>query len=416
MKNKPDVSIGALPENSTDVQKSAYADLFPEQEELARRWPVAQRELASLLKRIRDIKKANPQPLYTGITDKDKLAFMESLFESLYEHSFPGIKSRVARKMADKIGRYLLWRREASTPVIHELLILLPWWMGNMPGEASRAIREIGLKYILNGRVLPLDRVLTDIMTSRFVYLGHCACRSSGVVDDLKKDGKVFTILPEKDKNLLLNRIMDTYENLAKRHGEIPETDEKYKTIFNQLLKYRREDPEKYKLETLLEKTYAEWEILPVHENYTPVWIRSMHKNHKAHLIHKELVFEFALIQYLARGTIFTSMKLIDSPYTICSCPTPENDGGCVLTNWYYWGDSNESLLPNIQEYCGQRKSDTGDVLPCRFFPVRKSRECLGCGCIHGHESPRGLFPVLKRADRIFEEHTKKKPVSQDKS
>lgn len=97
-------------------------------------------------------------------------------------------------------------------------------------------------------------------------------------------------------------------------------------------------------------------------------------------------------------------MKLIDTPYTICSCPTPELGGGCTLTNWYYYCGSNTSLMANTACF-GQRTDDAGDVLPCRYFPVRSKREYMGCGCAHERENPRDVETILELADAAYAEY-----------
>jgi hypothetical protein len=219
-------------------------------------------------------------------------------------------------------------------------------------------------------------------------------------VDDLYHQEKIFNLLSETDSRRVLDRFVDRYERLVKAHDRLPDTDRQYKDLCRDLADLRRTGSPDYRLETLLQRTYPHWEILPVHKNYTSSWIRSMHKNHKAHLMHKELVFELATIFYLSRGTIFSSMKLFDTPYSICSCPTPEVGGGCTLTNWYYWGGSNTSLLPNDAFY-GRRRDENGKVLPCRHFPIRARRECLGCGCNHAGAS-RNVDAVLDEADQML--------------
>ncbi|MFP4225491.1 MAG: hypothetical protein ACLFRF_02080 [Desulfobacterales bacterium] len=376
----------------------------PEVKELKRRWPIARNELAALLHRVRDIRRANPESLHAEISSVEKSLLRKGIMHALIKEEPKGLKRSVARRMADKIGDYLLWRRETTVPVIHELIVLLPWWISHLPGETINRLRDIGLNYILNGRVLPIQEVWQDILTASPVYIGHCACRSAGIVDDLKKDGKVFNMLSEKDSSRLLDRFMARYESLRRRYGKLPDTDAKYTELFKRLRLLRKNGAEEYRIETLLEATYPDWEILPVTGKYTPTWIRSMHKNNKAHLLHKELAFEFANIQYLARGTIFSSMKLFDTPYTICSCPSPELGGGCTLTNWYYYGMSNASLLPN-EDFHGRRRDETGQGLPCRFFPVRSQRECLGCGCDHELENPRDLDHVLAKADAAYRKY-----------
>jgi len=94
-------------------------------------------------------------------------------------------------------------------------------------------------------------------------------------------------------------------------------------------------------------------------------------------------------------------MKLFDTPYTICSCPTPEAGGGCTLTNWYYGEDSETSLLPNETHY-GRKLDQSGSLLPCQEFPLRHRRNCLGCGCKHDESHPRGFDLILSQADQVL--------------
>jgi len=377
----------------------------PEQEEIERRWPIALRELSALIDRIKDISRANPEELHKNLTDVEKQKLTEGLMNAILADEQKELKRSVARRMADKMGNYMLWRRETTVPVIHELIVLLPWWISHLPGEVIPKIRDIGLNYILNGRVVPIQMAWQDILNAEPVYLGHCACRSAGIVDDLYQDDKVFNLLSEEDSRRVLDRFVDRYLALVEKYGEVPDTDSRYITLCQDLADLREQDSPDYRLETLMTRTYPDWEILPVHEKYTPVWIRSMHKNHKAHLFHKEMVFELSTAFYLSRGTIFSSMQLFDSPYTICSCPTPENGGGCTLTNWYYHGGSNTSLLPN-DDIHGRLKDEEGNIQPCRHFPVRSERECLGCGCKHEEET-RDVSSIFKQADDVFEKYVK---------
>ena len=92
---------------------------------------------------------------------------------------------------------------------------------------------------------------------------------------------------------------------------------------------------------------------------------------------------------------------------THCSCPTPEAGGGCTLTNWYYFGLSNSSLMPN-EEFYGRRKDDAGNILPCKYFLTRSKRECLGCGCDHRCDDSRNIDFILKQADQAFAEYKKR--------
>jgi len=378
-----------------------------EHHEIKRRWPVALNELTALLKRIRDLAPANPESLHQKISKIEKKHLFEGLLKAIIKEDHPELKRSVARRMADKIGNYLLWRRESTIPVIHELIVLLPWWISHFPGEVIPKLRDIGLDYILNGCVVPVQMAWEDILYADPLYLGHCACRSAGVVDDLYQNGKVFNLLSKEDDKRLLDRFVDRYLKLKQRYGSVPDTHPRYEKLCTELADLRKKNSSEYCINTLLKRTYPNWEILPVLNKYTPSWIRSLHKNRKAKLIHKELVFEMATILYLSRGTIFSSMKLFDTPYTICSCPTPEAGGGCTLTNWHYFGLSNKSLMPNAHFY-GRRKDSAGTILPCKYFPVRSKRECLGCGCDHGREDSRNVNFILQQADQAFIEYEKR--------
>jgi len=388
-----------------DNQKiSAYSKISPEQEELNRRWPIAVNEISELVQRIKDIRFENPQPLPDMISQEDQQLLIKTLYHALLEDDRPELKRSVVRRMANKIGDFLIGQRAPSIPVIHELLVLFPWWISHMPLSVIPDLREIALKYILNGMVLPIQTVWQDILNAPLVYLGHCVCRSSGLVNDLYKDDQVFTLLSDDTNKRLLNRFMNRYRSLVKQHGHLPDTDPKYESLCQKMSYLRKNQSSEYCIETLLEATYPCWEILPVSDKYTQSWIRSLHKNYKAHLIHKELAFELVTIQYLTRGSIFSTMKLFDTPYTICTCPTPELNGGCILTNWYYYARSNESMLPNKTGH-GQRKDDSGQILPCRYFSVRATKDCIGCGCDHQKEDPRDIEHILSLANRVFQKY-----------
>jgi hypothetical protein len=394
-RRKPAPRAGSeLPHNEFDVWDAL------ERQETARRWEATIREVGSVVKRLQDIRFAAPQGHAREIGADEKKRFLEVLFQALLVEDRPELKRSVVRRMADKLGRYLLWNRVSSTPAIHELGALLPWWISHMPGPMVSSLRDIGLSYFLNGLVLPVQAVLKMILDSDRVYLGHCVCRSSGIVDDRGAHGRIVTLSSATENTRLLDRFVRRYECL-RTERETDTTDPRYIDLCERLRELRETRSDRYRLETLLEESYPDWEFLPVNVGYTSDWIRSMHANRKAHLLHKELAFELALILYASKGILFTSMRLVDTPYAICSCPTPEDGGGCVLTNWYYWGMSNASLVPNEHHY-GRRKDAAGNVLPCRFFPVRARRECVGCGCNHGKESPRGLSVLLEEADRIM--------------
>lgn len=181
-----------------------------------------------MIDRIKDISRANPGELHKNLSDVEKQKLVEGLMNAILADEQKELKRSVARRMADKIGTYLLWRRETTVPVIHELIVLLSWWISRLPGEVIPKIRDIGLNYILNGRVVPVQMAWQDILNADPVYLGHCACRSAGVVDDLYQDDKVFNLLSEADSRRVLDRFVDRYLALVEKHGELPDTDNGY--------------------------------------------------------------------------------------------------------------------------------------------------------------------------------------------
>jgi hypothetical protein len=318
----------------------------------------------------------------------------------------PELKRSVVRRMADKMGQYLLWNRLSSTPAMHEFYALFPWWVSHLPVVGMDRLRDLGLAYVLNGLVLPLQTVWSELLEAQAVFIGHCVCRSSGIANDLPKEKKFHNLLDQEQSGKLMDRITGCYKRL-KEAGDLDGTDPLYTDLLEELIGIGHRRSPRFRLERLLRATYPEWEFLPVHPRYTTDWIRSMYQNRKARPLHKELAFEMATILYFSHGTIFTSMRLMDTPYTICSCPTPERGGGCVLSNWYYYGNSNTSILPN-EEVPGRNRDQHGVVQPCRYFEARAHRECLGCGCFHDAEDPRDLERFLQEADRLLREHRKK--------
>ncbi len=372
--------------------------------EVERRWRAAARELSAVLERAGDIRLTIPDQSDIQVGQQRRL--VEVLYQALRAEDHPEAKRSVVRRMADKLGQYMLYSRISSTPALHELAALLPWWISQLPSELVDRLRDIGLTYMTNGAIIPIQLVWQQLLSARQVFLGHCVCRSAGIADDLHQRGKVFSLLSENNQRRLLDRMVDRYQALLSEHGQLPDTADRYSNLLAELADLRASGSPEYRLDRLIADTHPDWELLPVHDDYTPDWIRSMHANRKAHPIHRELAYELATTLFLSRGVIFTAMRMIDTPYTICSCPTPENGGGCVLTNWFYFGMANASLLPNDQAH-GRFRDIDGKVLPCCLFPKRKERECLGCGCVLPDRRPRALTTILREADRAFAAYRK---------
>ncbi len=395
-----DGSRGVFPDGQRFLER--------EQEEVDRRWRDAANEMTQILKHIPDIRWSKLESLPEGQGGERRRWLSQELTRVLLEgETRPELKRSVIRRMADKMGQYLLWNRLSSTPAMHEFYALFPWWVSQLPVVGMDRLRDLGLAYVLNGLVLPVQTVWKELLDAQAVFIGHCVCRSSGIANDLPKEKKFHNLLDQEQSGKLMDRITGRYMRL-KEAGDLDGTDPMYTDLLEELVGIGNRRSPRFRLERLLRATYPEWEFLPVHPRYTTDWIRSMYQNRKARPIHKELAFEMATILYFSHGIIFTSMRLMDTPYTICSCPTPERGGGCVLTNWYYYGKSNTSILPN-EENPGRNRDRKGFVQPCRYFEARAQRECLGCGCFHDAENPRDLDHFLLEADRILKEHRKKK-------
>ncbi|MFH2099350.1 MAG: hypothetical protein ABIJ95_07565, partial [Pseudomonadota bacterium] len=350
---------------------------WPEPPEMAARKPRLTRELAALLARVKDMRlRKNPEPLHESAAHAEKAQLVKLLAQALLEGGKPGLKRPVAERMARVMGHYFLWQRATTFPVAHELGTLTAWWLSHMPAEVMPVLRDAGLHYVLNGQAMPPREVMGEILDAPAVYLSHCVCRSSGISDDLRDaNGEVRLTVGEEKARLLVDRLADRYEALMAAHGSLPDTDGRFDPVFAALARDRSRLPARQVLQNLFAATYPGWEILPVTDRYTQAWVRSLHVNRKCHLLNKELAFLMAMTLYGARGVMFTTMKCLGQPYTICSCPSPEHGGGCALTNWYYYGGSNASILPNKE---GQRRSPSGRVLPCSQFSGRSIRDCLG--------------------------------------
>lgn len=380
------------------------ADLFDptllserQEQELEQRLRRLHRQVRRLGTELRRVERPASHPPAPGSDAPREETLLRAIAEGIRAASRPELKTRVLDRFLDTLGRHYLWRNLSSLPGWHELTVLGPWHGGNLlqGGPLHEAMDRL-VGQILFGLVIPLDRVRRDLLSSRAVYLGHCACRSAGVVDDRSAP----LLLPPAEQRLLLDRILDRYRALGPDRIRRT-TDPRYRALFEELDGARRRGSAACRLDVLLDRTWPDWEILPVLPGYTTRWLRSMRNNRKAHRLDRELAFELAGIQFHARGIVFNSMIAVDTPYTICACPGPEADGGCVLTNWYYHGRVNRALVPAEGAH-GRRRDAEGQLLGCRWFPVRHRRQCLGCGCFHDTDTPRDLHRSLAEADAML--------------
>ncbi len=391
-----------------------YSELFDERllsayerESLEARFAAARRQAEHVLAASRHLKVPARDGAPSAPPAKEDLERTIRAFAGeVLERERPGLKPSVASRVLDEACRFYLWSNLASLPGFHELTVLAPWWVGNrMRSAPLRRLADLAVRELLHGIVLSLQRVREEVLSAQEVYLAHCACRSSGVAHDLTQgdSDRVFTIVGPEQGRRLLDRLIDRFEELGDDRLRRT-TNPRLRRILRRLSTARAGGADAYNLETLLRETWYEWEILPIRPGYTTNWVRSMRNNGKCAPVDRELAFELVNIFFLGRGALFNSMKCVNSPYSICTCPTPENGGGCVLTNWYYYGQLNSSLIP-ADDHHGRRRDDRGRILPCRYFPVRARRSCVGCGCDHSRLGPRDLDTLLAEADETLARH-----------
>lgn len=396
--------------------KPLYAHLFDEKllseyerQSLERRLSTVQRQLRGVVdagRAMRVPQRGGPPPRTAKGQYESELAPFVALLRQAIEgqRQEPGLKSSVVKALLDEVSTAYLWTNLSTLPAFHELTVLVPFWAVNRTlATRFERLSAALVKQFLHGIVLSLQHVREEILAADEVYLAHCACRSAGVVDDLEQGGEVFTIVDDEKGRILLDRLVDRYEALGQTRCQST-TGPKFRAVMDRLVRLRREGSKQYRLQTLLRMTYPSWELLPVKPGYTKNWVRSLQNNGKCEPVDKELIYELLNVFFHGRGAIFNSMKCVDSPYTICTCPTPENDGGCVLTNWYYYAQMNTSLIPADDHY-GRLRGPKGEILNCRYFPVRARRECIGCGCNHSRRGPRDIEHSLADADELLARH-----------
>lgn len=98
--------------------------------EMQRRWVRVRFQLEALVDKIKDVRlRANEKEMPKTLKPVEKSKLIEGLFETIRSDLPEGANESIAKRMAKKIGDYFLWRRETTTPVIHELLVLAPWWV-----------------------------------------------------------------------------------------------------------------------------------------------------------------------------------------------------------------------------------------------------------------------------------------------
>ena len=303
------------------------------------------------------------------------------------------LKSSVLRRVSEKVAVEVLRSRLTSWDPIHlsSLRVAADWGELNLPLTRD-ILDEIALR-LLRGHVVPLQKVLEDVRAARALYLGRCVCRAAGRVSDLHsadvEEELVYSLVEPGESRELAKGLAVAFNALPdrKRRDAIhPDLCASLVELTSDLDDDTTADP----LGRFWEKTWPYYEILLDHPDYTGAWMQSMAANDKVWKVPVEVLEPWVIAQYQARGAVFTSMALVDSRYTICTCPGPENDRGCLLFNWHYFSGAEEMVVHNTTRRPGIRRDEQGLPLPCRRFEERSRRDCLGCGCVHEEEPDRG--------------------------
>lgn len=320
------------------------------------------------------------------IEDKMKNEILEKLKEVIWEKLIgkdnQKLKRSVSRRVIEKIALYILESRLSSLGPIHKGAFNITYFLEKIPLVFTKTVLEEICKTLFYGLVIPVQRVKEVVINSKAASLGRCICRYSGKVQDLYSPykNKIYMALEGKEANLYLDKMIDKYIKLKENDTE---TCKDLKKIFDKFVCCRENNDKYYSMENFWKETFPFWEILINHEDYTPAWKNSLTANNHALEINRDLLCEWVDAIYYTRGVIFTSMSLVDAKYTICSCPGPENDGGCILFNWHFYSGNEPVVIHNSNDCFGQRRDKFGNPLPCNKYKERASLYCLGCGCKH---------------------------------
>ena len=285
-----------------------------------------------------------------------------------------GVKPGILRRTAQRVAAAILRSPISSTDPVHfrtlDLLYRLETSDEPLAGEAVLAVG----RYLIRGRVVPPQDVQRALGEARRVYLARCPCRASGRVRDreLRPAGR-------GDPEALLAAVLEAAARPDVRH----DTASRLLALLDETAEARAAGRPDGTLAGLFDRTWPMWEILLDHPDFDRAWLQGLAHNRKVWHVALPLARAWVDALALGRGVVFTHMEAAGLPYAVCSCPGPETDGGCMLTNWYYAGGDDEILRPNETTEAARRRDAEGRVLPCREHPERAGRPCLGCGCDH---------------------------------
>jgi hypothetical protein len=328
----------------------------------------------------------SPKPLHRMDPDALHTRILDVLFRSAGTRMKEGVLLRAAQKIAAEILRSPI----SSRDTVHFSALAAMYGLGRLDDLISeQSILAVG-RYLMSGSVIPPERLIELIRASRHAYLARCPCRASGRVDDRPRGwgGLSQDAMPPPGEALLQELLALWQDPSIQEQTAAPIAAALHQAS---RARARTSDPDADRriLAELQAALWPYWEILLEHPGYDPCWLEGLGANHKVWRLPSELLVAWVKALYASRGVIYTHMRAAGMPYAICSCPGPEADGGCLLTSWHYFFGNEEVLLPNCSEGSGQRRDESGQVLPCARYPERASRPCLGCGCEHPGSLPR---------------------------
>ncbi len=301
----------------------------------------------------------------------------------------PRLKNNVARRVAQRVALAALGNRLAAWEPIHHGAMKLATAAEALPDETIHQIFEEICSVLLVGTVLPIQQVRQLIVEADDWYLGICICRQSHRVDDLNHPDsqQVYLLGTPQQRRPYMDKLLDTFLELRERDLV---TSEQPRSLLAELSAKRSAETSQDGTplaDDFITRSWPHFEILLDHPDFTPAWRKTMIHNRRTWRIHPEILLAWVDLMYFTRGVVFTSMNAVDEPYTICSCPGPENDGGCLLFNWSFYSGNPYVLVHNQELWHGQRRGSGGQALPCARYEARAERACFGCGCNHADTS-----------------------------
>ena len=292
---------------------------------------------------------------------------------------YAGIKPAVLARAARRIGDGLLANWLTCWDPVHLGVTRSVVALERHLRRPFGAVVDEACAQLFHGHVVPVQRALVLIGEARGAALGRCVCRAAGVTQDLEQGGTTYLVCDEPTAARHLDALLSATRGA--RADDREATDERLLAILDEMASTTGSAKERIAL--LWRRSYPYWEILLEHPSMTDTWRENMARHDKSWRVQRSLLSALAAAQYHTRGAVFTRMEAVDQTYALCTCPGPENDGGCSLVNWYYAARLDGALYPNRDDFHGQARDEHGRPLPCQRHEARRSRPCLGCGCEH---------------------------------